>query len=241
MKRYPGRDGGQRLWYKPGEIEEIMEHELAEAKLMPSLTDCAVAIEPFLERHLKVRCDQYAPLPPEILGLTQFRAGQKPWVRINQDLTQTALDDEDRPDWVAGRWRATLAHEASHVILHACLFASDTRQGTLFAMDDGEPDEHSLHRCLKRDVLFRGQATDWREVQANKGMAALLMPRKVFIAAHDQIIGQAGWNGDVQADSPQGRTLIRTLADRFQVSRQAAAIRLETLQLFAKPGARKLL
>ena len=34
-----------------------------------------------------------------------------------------------------------------------------------------------LMRCLKRDV---GQATgskDWREVQANRGMAALLMPR----------------------------------------------------------------
>lgn len=90
MKRYPGRDGGQRLWYKPEEIEEIMEHELAKANLMPTTTDPSVDIEAFLERHLKVRCDQYAPLPPEILGLTQFRAGQKPWVRINQDLTQTA-------------------------------------------------------------------------------------------------------------------------------------------------------
>ena len=181
MKRYPGRDGGQRLWYKPDEIEEIMEHELAKAGLMPTTTDSSVDIEAFLERHLKVRCDQYAPLPAEILGLTQFRAGQKPWVRINQDLTQTALDDEDRPNWVVGRWRATLAHEASHVILHACLFASGAGQGTLFAMDDEEPEDHSLHRCLKRDVLFRGQASNWREVQANMGMAALLMPRKVFV------------------------------------------------------------
>ena len=240
MKRYPGRDGSQRLWYKPDEIEEIMEHELAKANLMPTIVDSSVDIEAFLERHLKVRCDQYAPLPPEILGLTQFRAGQKPWVRINQDLTQTALDDEDRPDWVVGRWRATLAHEASHVILHACLFASDASQGTLFALDEDEPEEHNLHRCLKRDVLFRGQASNWREVQANMGMAALLMPRKVFIAAYGQMVEQAGWTGGVQADSPQSRTLIRSLADRFQVSRQAAAIRLETLQLLAEPGRQKL-
>lgn len=239
MKRFAGRDGVKRLWFEPTEIEEIMECELAKGELMPTLTDCSVDIESFLERHLKVRCDQYAPLPPDVLGLTQFRAGQKPWVRINQDLTQTALDDEDRPDWLLGRWRATLAHEASHVILHACLFASDPNQGTLFAMDD-EPEEHNLHRCLKQNVLFRGQASDWREVQANMGMAALLMPRKVFAAACLQSIEASGRSGDVQAGSAEHRTLCRKLADRFQVSRQAADIRLETLQLLTQQGRERL-
>jgi hypothetical protein len=240
MKRFAGRDGDKRLWFEPNEIEEIMEHELAKAHLMPTLPDCSVDLESFLERHLKVVCDQYAPLPADILGLTQFRAGQKPWVRINQDLTQTALDDEDRPDWMVGRWRATLAHEASHVILHACLFASNSNQGTLFVMDDDEPDEHSLHRCLKQNVLFRGQPSDWREVQANMGMAALLMPRKVFAAAYTQAIEEAGWNGEVKADTVQHRTLTRLLAERFQVSRQAAGIRLETLQLLSQEGRQRL-
>jgi hypothetical protein len=240
MKKFAGRDGVKRLWFEPSEIEEIMEHELAKGKLMPTVADCSVDVELFLERHLKVQCDQYAPLPPEILGLTQFRPGQKPWVRINQDLTQTALDDEDRPDWMVGRWRATLAHEASHVILHACLFATNPNQATLFALDDGEPEEHNLHRCLKQNVLFRGMASDWREVQANMGMAALLMPRKIFSAACVQVINDLGWNQDVQSGSLQHRTLTRSLAERFQVSRQAADIRLETLQLLTQQGRHKL-
>lgn len=239
MKRYPGRDGSKRLWFEPSEIEEIMEHELGKAQLMPTPDRGSTDIEAFLERHLKVQCDQYAPLPPDILGLTQFRAGRKPYVQINQDLTQTALDDDDRPGWIVGRWRATLAHEASHVILHACLFACDPDQRTLFDMD-GDDDEHSLHRCLKRDVLFRGQATDWREVQANMGMAALLMPRKVFVAVCNQVIDEAGWGRNLIADSPQCRFLIRTLAEQFEVSRQAAAIRLETLQLLTQRGRSKL-
>jgi hypothetical protein len=180
MKPFTGRDGVKRLWVEPGEIEEIMEHELEKAQLMPTLNESAIDIESFVERHLKARFDAYAPLSPDILGVTQFRAGQQPWVRINQDLTQTALDDEDRPDWLIGRWRAAVAHEASHVILHARLFAADPAQGTLFTMDEGEADESTMHKCLKRNVRFRGQPNDSREVQANMGMAALLMPRKVF-------------------------------------------------------------
>ena len=241
MKRFPGRDGSKRLWFEPSEIEEIMEFELEKARLMPTPTHSAVDIESFLERHLKVQCDQYATLPPDILGLTHFRNGQKPLVRINQDLTQTALDDDDRPDWVLGRWRATVAHEASHVILHACLFLTDPNQGSLFALDDGTSDEHNLHRCLKRDVLFRGQVADWREVQANMGMAALLMPRKVFAAVCQETIEHAGWNGDTLPDSPRCQTLIRAMADRFQVSRQASAIRLETLSLLTQYGRRRLI
>jgi hypothetical protein len=240
MKRFAGRDGIKRLWFEPSEIEETMECELARARLMPTLDDCSVDIEAFLERHLRVRCDQYAPLPPDILGLTQFQAGQRPWVRINQDLTQTALDDEDRPEWILGRWRATLAHEASHVILHACLFDVDPNQGTLFAMDDGEADTHKLHRCLKRDVLFRGTASDWREIQANMGMAALLMPRRIFASACIQIIDENGWRPDVLAGSTEHRRLCRLLANRFHVSRQAADIRLETLQLLTPQGRTKL-
>jgi hypothetical protein len=240
MKRFAGRDGVKRLWFEPSEIEEIMEHELAKARLVPTPPDCTVDIESLLERHLKVRFDQYAPLPPEILGSTQFCAGQKPWVRINQDLTQTALDDEDRPDWILGRWRATIAHEASHVILHARLFATDPNQGTLFATDDDETGGQNLHRCLKRDVLFRGQPSDWREVQANMGMAALLMPRKVFSAACTQVMEETRWKGDVQTGSTEHRTLARTLADRFQVSRQAAGIRLETLGQLTQRGRQSL-
>jgi Zn-dependent peptidase ImmA (M78 family) len=174
--------------------------------------------------------------------MTEFAAGQKPLVQINRDLTATALDDDDRPDWLLGRWRATLAHEAAHVLLHACLFVTNPNQGTLFPDDEEEePDTHKLHRCLKRNVLFRGSPSDWREIQANMGMAALLMPKKLFTAAFAEIIEGAGFNSNIARESVEGEAVAKALAGRFQVSRQAAAIRLETLQLLAQADRRTLL
>ena len=44
MKRYK-KDGAECLWFDPGEIEDIMDAELAKAKLMPPLDNPVVNLE----------------------------------------------------------------------------------------------------------------------------------------------------------------------------------------------------
>lgn len=237
MKRYRDRKTGEeRLWFVEDEIEGIVEAELTKAGLLPTLDSPAVNVEQFVESHLNVQFDPYADLPADVLGQTDFRVGDRPLVMINADLTGAALDDEDSPLGLQGRWRATVAHEGCHVILHRCLFNLNPSQGSLFDLgDETEEPPARLQRCLKRDVAYARAASDWREVQANQGMAALLMPQGVFTAVVKQELSRLGVER-VCPDTAAAATLARRLAAAFQVSCQAAMIRLKTLKVLATPG-----
>lgn len=124
-------------------------------------------------------------------------------------------------------------------MLHRALFEEPLGQDTLF---DLEPQvTPTMMRCMKRDVSPGRRASDWREVQANQGMAALLMPRKLFSSMAGDERGALELapfplpDGSIDADR-----LVRKLAARFGVSRQAAEIRLRTLGLVADPSAQAL-
>lgn len=242
MKRYRDhRTGEERLWFVEDEIETIVEAELAKADLLPALDAPVVNVERFLESHMDVQFDPYATLPAEVLGQTDFRVGDRPLVMINADLTGAALDDEGSPLGLRGRWRATAAHEACHVILHRCLFNLNASQGSLFDTAEELGNQAArLQRCLKRDVNYSRLASDWREVQANQGMAALLMPRPVFAAACRAEFVRLGVERIDQRTALADKLTSR-LAELFQVSRQAAAIRLGTLNLLSVPGQQELL
>src|SRR5882724_1762899 len=162
-----------RLWLKPEDIEVLMEDELRGAALLPTTQNPVVDLELFIERHLGACLDPYADLEHAVLGQTEFFPGQPPRVQINRDLTRAAMDEDESPPGLRGRWRATLAHEAGHVVMHRMLFeVEDT--GDLFGDRIATHTPQRLMRCLRANVLFRGGVTDWREVQANRGMAALL-------------------------------------------------------------------
>lgn len=124
MKDYRRKDGERRLWYEDAEIESIALDEITRAGLLPQahVPDLTVQLERFLENHLRVRLDQHADLPADVLGVTHFCQGAPPRIEINRDLTGLAIDEEDPLPGDLGRWRATLAHEAAHVLLHRILY-----------------------------------------------------------------------------------------------------------------------
>lgn len=235
MRWYKGPEGDERLWLEPSEIEEIVEDELRKAGLVTSADSPSVDIERFIEVHLGAELDQYADLESDVLGVTEFRPGMTPTVMINRDLTGSAMDGDWSPPGIQGRWRATLAHEGAHCLFHRVLFELNADQGSLFegAYGGGRSD-HRMMRCLKRQVSFQRQARDWREVQANRGMAALLMPRPVFL---DRVRREfANRSGErVLAGTPEARALAEVLASIFAVSRQAAEIRLSTMGFLGAP------
>jgi len=236
VKWYYGPDGNQSLWFEPDEIEAIAEDELGKAGLMPTQGAPVTDLERFVEQHLHATLDQYAELDGGVLGQTSFIAGEVPAVAISADLTGSALDDEDAQPGLRGRWRATLAHEASHVLLHRFLFATDLNQGQLFTPPDVTASRpQGLMRCLKRDVGYANRTGDWREVQANRGMAALLMPRKVFKEAASVQKSEFSLTTPTSSSAP-ALLLAQKLGEIFAVSRQAASIRLETLRIVVPIG-----
>jgi hypothetical protein len=230
MKQYQGRDGRERLWFDPGEIDRLMEAELRRASLLPTFDSPSVNIERFIEHHLKVHLDQHADLDESLLGVTEFFAEGPPRISINRVLTGSALDEDESSPGVLGRWRATLAHEATHVMLHRCLFEFAKGNMSLFAnADDQVSGSGSLQRCLKRDVSYT-PVSDWREVQANQGLAALLMPRSLFLQVARAEIARSFPACELIPGGGEDR-ILPVLASKFEVSKQAARIRLGTLGL----------
>lgn len=228
MKEYRSADGVRQMWYEPHEIETIMQDELTKAHLLPdpAADDVAVDLEALVEQRLKLHLDQHAPLPDDILGMTEFPRGRPPRISINSDLTG-ALDEDETPG-LRGRWRATLAHEVAHVLLHRWLFDVDDLQRGLFSAAEASSHTQTLMRCLKRNVGFRSGGSDPREVQANMGMSALLMPPVVFVPVVRRERSRLDApDGPLERGSPPAQQLTVEVARRFAVSRQAAGIRLE--------------
>ena len=232
MKEYRSAGGERRLWFDPHKIEDLMANELQRTGMFPDGYEPAVDLEAFLELGLQVKLDLYAHLDPDVLGVTDFRRNLNPLVSVNTALTSEA-EKSDVPPGVRGRWRATLAHEASHVILHRALFEVPFEQGELFSLDvESRP---SLFRCLARDVSFGGTNSDWKEVQANMGMATLLMPADVFFDVVRVVVGSTANNSlrvyIPDSNSVEYRDIVSELSRRFEVSQHAARIRLKTLGL----------
>jgi len=212
-------DGRRRLWFSRAEIERLCEDRLAQAGLLPADGRCAVDVEALLENELGAAIDYSATLAPSVLGFTVF--GRPPRVVVNVTLTDGATQP-DAPPGLLGRWRATIAHEAAHILLHA----------RLYDQDPSVPGRANVQpvRCLRTTVEQEPSKSDWREVQANMGMAALLMPKSLFereaTAALRAVISDA--IPPLGHDHPALATIVPLLASKFAVSKQATAIRLET-------------
>lgn len=240
MEWYRGVEGDQRIWYEPQDIERIMSDELRKSGQRLTADSPAPDLERFVEAHLRVTLDQYADLPESVLGLTEFAVGRRPSMKINAALTEAAEAVPANPG-MRGRWRATIAHEASHVLLHQYLFDPAMAQVQRGDYRDPEPivvENGGLMRCLNRDIndqraACSGRASrDWREIQANKGMAALLMPAQPFRRAALRTVSGLSL-GLITAGSPDAESLVGALAEEFLVSRQAAGFRLEGLGFLA--------
>jgi hypothetical protein len=212
MRTIAEAGGGVRLWYAIDEIERITAAALREAELWPGENPCAIDIERLLEVHLGAVVDYSAPLDSLVLGYTSFQTPVR--VAVNRILTEAAHQPGNRT--ALARWRATLAHEAAHILLHSRLYTPATPAAAKV-------------RCLRAEIAAP-RAVDWREVQANMGMGALLLPRPIAIATVGRILASVGpVIPPLHVETPVAHQLISGIAVLFAVSRQVALIRLQGL------------
>jgi IrrE N-terminal-like domain len=210
--------GHRRLWYEAAEIEQITSDALEAAGLWPERETSAIDVERLLEVHLGADVDYAGDLDRSVLGYTVFET--PPLVVVNRKLTDMAHDPTASLG-LLGRWRATLAHEAAHILLHARLYAPGEASS-----------KQTSVRCLRTEIHAGPQARDWREVQANMGMAALLMPRRLFLDQARCVLDARGpVFPPLDPNGLDGRWLTEELAERFRVSRQATRLRLVSFGL----------
>jgi hypothetical protein len=147
-----------------------------------------------------------------VLGYTEFT--QPPRIVVSRRLTDLA-SGPGAGLGLRGRWRATIAHEAAHLLLHLRFRGIGTATPKLTAQAissaTGKP------------------SSDWREVQANMGMAALLMPRPIFLAEARRLLEREPVFLPLEADALPAKRLVAILAESFETSHEATRLRLVTL------------
>jgi hypothetical protein len=155
----------------------------------------------------------------DVEGVTEFRPGRKPRVRISADLAY----DEQREN----RYRTTLTHEYGHVHFHGYLFEIEPRSADLFEQR-GRSD--GVQVC-KRQTILDSRPTDWMEWQAGYVCGALLMPMLLVRAAAGEFLERRKIFGPVASGSIEAASLVDLVRRRFFVSAEAARIRLLKLNL----------
>jgi IrrE N-terminal-like domain len=216
MKMIPDRTGRfpERPHYEIDELEEECERIIESFLLIrygqyaiPVPTEALVAL---LERDaadVNVYCD-LSEEGEEVHGVTEFFPGQKPNVSIARELSFQ--------HWREHRKRSTLPHEYGHVHWHAWLF-------------DRYSKRQERHKCLRAEIVLASGEIDWMEWQAGYISGALLMPRS-RMQLHVAAVGsERGVEGRLDGESIDGQVLIQRTSELFNVSPEAAGVRLRQL------------
>jgi hypothetical protein len=141
----------------------------------------------------------------DIHGITEFFPGRKPGVSIARELSTQA--------WRAHRARTTLTHEYAHVHWHAPLF-------------DRYCQASERHKCARGKLLPGKGEKDWMEWQAGYISGALLMLRSRVQLLVDAFRREHQAGTVINTGSVEGQLLIGRLSEVFDVSREAASLRL---------------
>lgn len=207
----------QRPHYKPEEIdfecEEIITQFLRQkydsVRFPISTDDLTVLIEQDASD-----LNMYANLTSDgedIEGATDFFRNKNPVVLISEDLSKQS--------WREHRLRTTLSHEYGHVKLHDFLWK--TYRPKLIPTPGWEKGP----RC-RRSTILTSSTKDWLEWQASYASGALLMPITHLKKLVGQFLRDNGYYQHVAVDTQEAQELIQRIADEFDVSRDAARVRL---------------
>lgn len=189
---------------------------------------------PILTDDLTVLLEQYvgnldlyaddAELGEDVEGVTDFYLKKKPGVRINSRLTADAR--------YVNRLRTTLTHELGHVKLHAFMYTDLVVPPSLF----DPADQHESKQC-KRSNMIPMTDTDWMEWQAGFACGAYLMPITALRQTVKEFTSECGISAlTISAESDPGRNLIARVASNYEVSKDAARVRLIQRSLLSPGG-----
>jgi hypothetical protein len=206
----------RRPWYTEAYLDRCCEQVLFEflnhlygQVTIPVPT---AAIIKLIERDAKPPLNLYADLSKveeHIWGVTFFRPPEKPEVRIARKLY--------RDPHASHLLRFTLAHEFLHVLLHNPLYQQSGRANR------GE------QHCEIDERLGLRPKVDWMEWHSNYGAGALLMPASRVKLLVEAYLRAASGSPPVSVDSRPSLDLTQRVAEAFDVSQQAAAVRLVQL------------
>jgi len=175
--------------------------------------------------------DLYADLSTygdNVEGITIFCPNAKPRVKIERKLSESPSREN--------RLRTTLTHEFGHVHFHSHLFDKPATSMDLFSAEDDPTANGSPLQLCKRDSIINAPVVDWMEWQAGHVCGAILMP---VTQTNNFLL--SGWAKEINAGpilptSSIAAEIVDGIKNKFQVSREAARIRLLRLKVLSNAG-----
>jgi IrrE N-terminal-like domain len=216
VKMIPDKTGrfSLRPYWEVGELEQMCEETITGLlrrrygfDRVPVPTE---AITVLIERDA-AELDVATDLSDEVydgFGVTLFHVGRKPTVKIARELWEQRSRNN--------RLRMTLAHEYGHVMLHSWLYEK-------YAISR-EP-----QRCYWKSLHPARHVVDWAEWQAGYAGAALLMPESFIRRAAEAYFAERKERPPVAKESAEGSALAQRISLAFDVSVEAAMVRLAKL------------
>lgn len=232
MRYVPDKTGrfSQRPHFKPQELdrecESIVASFLKDRRGIVGYPISTDELTVLIERDTE-SLDQFADLSeygPNVEGLTLFQPGRKPHVKISARLAE----DERRQN----RLRTTLAHEYGHVRFHAILWDMEPPNADLLRRKPTA----NMQICY-RDTMLDAVQTDWMEWQAGYACGAFLMPASALRQLIRSYMERHGLFGVIGERDSHGQALIEIVKGGFEVSGDAARIRLIKLGILGPTSA----
>ena len=209
----------QRPYYKPAELDRECETIINEflkdlhGKVeFPISTDDLTKL---IERDAS-DLDVYAVLSElgdDVEGVTEFFRGKKPAVKITARLSADSRYEN--------RLRTTMTHEFGHVRFHAYLWEMTPPTSDLLRNKPAA----NKQICM-RETMLGAKEADWMEWQAGYISGALLIPATPARRILQGYMEERNLFGALSPTSPEGGGAIRLIVNSFQVSQDAARVRL---------------
>lgn len=214
----PTRRFARRPHYEPWELDVACEDVVAALLVARhgnvtfplSTDDLTVLIEQEAD-DLDSAAD-LSDMGDDVEGVTDFFRNNKPKVRIAAHLWEGPSREN--------RLRTTLSHEFGHVHFHNYLYQVDAGADLFTSLSHGAP-----LRC-KRETIHGSPNRDWMEWQAGYVCGSLLMPISHLRRTITGLWKDRANTAPLLVASSDGQHVINTIATEFQVSRDAARIRL---------------
>lgn len=223
MKIYPDRSGKYpvKIYYDLTELDYECEDVVTKFLnirhknvAFPLLTDDLTVLIEQKTSDFDQRADLSAD-GQNIEGVTIFQPTKKPEIRISEDLWAPNREN---------RLRSTMAHELGHAHFHRVLFENilDTQiNQTTFLTIQNE----LIIRC-KRESIISSTEYDWVEWQASYASGSFLMPITYIKRIVHDYYQSHNILSLVNISSKEGVELIQAVRSAFQVSEDAAKVRL---------------
>lgn len=219
---------GMKVWLEDSEFESIAEEEIQRAGNEVFVEGKGVDVETILSKGREIEPD-YVELPNDVLGRTRFYADGKIEVEINRNLS----DEAEANSGARHLLRTTMGHEAIHIPVHGQLHLKDTATLSLF---EKEPARSPSVLCRKTTVGVSvptqrsGYSGEWWEYQANRGMSALLMPKKFLLPIIKELLENYKFPTMEEAlGYKEGERILRETSNIFDISLQVVIYRLKQL------------